>query len=224
MKDSLVPLSPAWAAYSAFLGEQWPKRTQLAARTALVGSVLLLLSDVLSVSLGAAVDGPRLLAVIAARLVCLLVPVCLLGVLKNFPDWRVGSRTGITFAGVWLVISQAAFYFAGTQRTVPHAALLVWSLFFMPLVLPLRAQARGLFYGFLVTSYAMLELTLDTGYPLVQRLLGIAMMGGVTGGIAWSLERVLHGLRGRFFLKQEMTTTVSGRWRSLTCAWARPPR
>lgn len=208
MKDSLVPSSPAWAAYSAFLGEQWPKRTQLAARTALVGSVLLLLSDALSVSLGAAVDGPRLLAVIAARLVCLLVPVCLLGVLKNFPEWQVGPRTGVAFAGVWLVMSQAAFYFAGTQRTVPHAALLVWSLFFMPLVLPLRSQARGLFYGFLVASYAMLELTLDAGYPLAQRLLGIAMMGGVTGGIAWSLERVLHGLRGRFFLKQEMTTTV----------------
>lgn len=208
MKDSPLPSSPAWAAYSNFLWEQWPKRTQRAARTALVGSVLLLLSDALSVGFGSAPELPRLLSVIAARLVCLLVPVCLLGAMKHFPAWHAGPRVGVTFAGAWLVLSQAAFYFAGTQRSVPHAALLVWSLFFMPLVLPLRAQARGLFYGFLVASYAVLELTLDPGYPLAQRLLGIAMLGGVAGGIAWSLERVLHGLRGHFFLKQEMVTTV----------------
>lgn len=208
MKDSLLPSSPGWAAYSAFLWEQWPKRIQRAARTALVGSALLLVSDALSVGLGAAVNGHPLLSVIAVRLTCLLLPVCLLGILKNFPQWHVGPRLGLVFVGLWLLSSQAAFYYAGTQRTVTHAALLVWSLFFMPLVLPLRSQGRGLFYALLGASYAVMELTLDPGHPLAQRLLGIALLGGVTGGIAWSLERVLSGLRGHFFLKQEMTSTV----------------
>jgi methyl-accepting chemotaxis protein len=208
MKDSSFPSSPAWAAYSSFLWEQWPRRTQRLAGTALVGSLLLLLSDVLSVSLGAALGTRPLLSVIAARLGCLLLPATLLAVLRNFPEWQAGPRTGMALAGFWLLSSQAVFYYAGTQRSVPHVALVMWSVFFMPLVLPLRAQARGLFYAFLVASYAVLELALDPGYPLAQRLLGIAMLGGVTGGIAWSLERVLSGLRQHFFLKQEMTTTV----------------
>jgi methyl-accepting chemotaxis protein len=208
MKDSSLPSSPAWAAYSSFLWEQWPERTQRMGRTALMGSLLLLLSDVLSVGLGTEMGAQPLLSVIAARLGCLLLPAALLVVLKNFPEWQAGPRTGMALAGLWLLSSQAAFYFAGTQRSVPHAALLLWSVFFMPLVLPLRSQGRGLFYAFLVASYAVLELTLDAAYPLAQRLLGIAMLGGVTGGIAWSLERVLRGLRQHFFLKQEMTTTV----------------
>jgi len=208
MKDSSLPSAPAWAAYSSFLWEQWPKRTQRMGETALVGSLLLLLSDVLSVGLGTAMGAQPLLAVIAARLACLLLPAALLVALRNFPEWQAGPRTGVALASLWLLSSQAAFYFAGTQRSVPHAALLLWSVFFMPLVLPLRSQARGLFYAFLVASYAVLELALDPGYPLAQRLLGIALLGGVTGGIAWSLERVLRGLREHFFLKQEMTTTV----------------
>jgi methyl-accepting chemotaxis protein len=109
---------------------------------------------------------------------------------------------------LWLLVSQAAFYAAGTQRSLPHAALLLWSIFFVPLVLPLRSMARGLFYAFLVMSYAVLDLLLDPSAQLAPRMLGIAALALASGSIAWSLERVLHSLRRQFFLKQEMSSAV----------------
>ncbi|HYI00599.1 methyl-accepting chemotaxis protein [Hyalangium sp.] len=173
-----------------------------------MGSLILLLSDTLSVGLGTAAGTRSLLTVMAARMACLLLPGVAMLALRNFPEWQAGPRTGVALASLWLLSSQIVFYVAGTQRTMPHTALLVWSVFFIPLVLPLRSQARGLFYAFTVGSYAVLELALDPGYPLAQRMLGIAALGGVTGGIAWSLERILRALRHHFFLKQEMTATL----------------
>ncbi|WP_224247649.1 methyl-accepting chemotaxis protein [Hyalangium gracile] len=208
MMDSAPPSSQAWSAYASFLWEQWPQRTQRLGRTALLGSVLLLLSDVLSVSLGAVSAPQPLTIIVGARLLCLLLPVALLAVLNNFPEWRTHPGPGVGMTGAWLVASQAAFYCAGTQRSLPHAALLMWSVFFVPLILPLRAQARGIFYAFVVTSYAVLELALDAAAPLTPRMLGIATLAALTVCVAWSLERVLRSLRQHFFLKREMGSTV----------------
>ncbi len=217
MMDPSPPSSQAWATYATFLSEQWPRRTRRAGLTALAGSAFLLLSDVLSVSLGV-VTAPRSLSVIiGVRLLGLLLPAATLWVLRTFPEWKTSPIPGVVSMSLWLVISQAAFYLAGTQRSLAHAALLVWSLFFVPLVLPLRSQARGLFYAFVVMSYAVLDLTLDTASPLMARLLGIAELGAATACIAWSLERVLRSLRRHFFLKQEMGSTV----RALEASYAR---
>jgi methyl-accepting chemotaxis protein len=111
-------------------------------------------------------------------------------------------------SAAWLMSSQAAFYYVGTQRSIPHVGLLLWSLFFIPLVLPMRSLARGLFYAGVVAGYALLELALDPGSPLASRMLGIATLAGVAGTIAWALERILRTLRHHFFLKQEMGTAA----------------
>ncbi|WP_224369120.1 methyl-accepting chemotaxis protein [Hyalangium versicolor] len=170
--------------------------------------MLLLVSDVLSVSLGAVTAPRSLLAILGIRVLCLLLPVAMLAVLNTFPEWKTHPIPGVGMTGAWILASQAAFYFAGTQRSLPHAALLIWSVFFVPLVLPLRSQARGIFYAFVVTSYAVLELAMDSGSPLGPRLVGILLMGAATVCIAWSLERVLNSLRQHFFLKQELSATV----------------
>ncbi|MBN1209146.1 MAG: methyl-accepting chemotaxis protein [Myxococcaceae bacterium] len=196
--------SQAWTAYASFLWEQWPRRTQQLGVATVLGSVLLLLSDGLCVGLGAVTAPHSLPAVLGARLGCLLLPLASLGLLKRFPEWKVGPWAGLALALPWLLASQAAFYLAGTQRTLPHAALLIWSAFFVPLVLPLRSLGRGLFYAFAVAGYAVLELTLDSKAPLSSRLLGILSLGAVAVSVAWSLERVLRSLRQHFFLKQEM--------------------
>ena len=208
MMDPTPPSSPLWSAYASFLGDQWPRRTQRLGEATLLGSVFLFLSDALSVGLGA-VEGPgSLVAVIGARLGCLALPVLALAVLRNFPEWRASPQPGVALVSLWLPASQASFYLAGTQRSVPHVAVLLWSLFFVPLVLPLRSQARGLFYAGVVASYAVLELALDSGHRLGTRMLGIATLGAVALSIAWSLERVLRSLREHYFLKQEMGSTV----------------
>lgn len=208
MTDSASPSAQPWAAYSAFLSGQWPRRTQRLSEAALIGSVLLLVSDVVSVAMGATTGARPLLAVVGVRLGCLLLPAATLLVLRNLPEWRSGPGAGMAVIGTWLLSSQAAFYYAGTQRSIPHAALLLWSLFFIPLALPMRSQARGLFYALVVASYAVLELALDPAAPLVPRMLGIASLGGVAGAIAWALERILRTLRQHFFLKQEMGTAA----------------
>jgi methyl-accepting chemotaxis protein len=207
MIDPAPPSAQAWSAYSSFLSERWPLRTRRLGETALVGSVLLVLSDVLMVKLGAASGAASVLAVAGVRLACLLLPLGLLG-LKRFPQGKASMWAGLGLSLSWILASQAAFYFAGTQRSLPHAALLLWSLFFVPLVLPLRALERGLFYAFVVMSYAVLELALDPTHRLALRMLGIAMLTGVAVSIAWSLERVLRSLRQHFFLKQEMGAAV----------------
>ncbi len=206
--DSASSSPQLWASYHAFLSAQWPRRTQRLSEAALMGSVLLLVSDAVSVGLGVATGARPLLAVVGVRLACLMLPACMLLVLRNFPEWRTGPASGLAVIGTWLLSSQAAFYYAGTQRSIPHAALLLWSLFFIPLLLPMRSQGRGLFYGLVVTSYALLELGLDPGYPMAPRLLGIATLGTVAGAIAWALERILSTLRQHFFLKQEMGTAA----------------
>jgi methyl-accepting chemotaxis protein len=206
MTDAAPASAPLWAAYSAFLSGQWPRRTQRLSEAALMGSVLLLVSDSLSEGMGVATSARPLLAVLGVRLGCLMLPAVTLLLLRNFPEWRAAPWAGIALIGAWLVGSQAAFYYVGTQRSIPHVALLLWSLFFIPLVLPLRSQARGLFYALVVASYAVLELALDPLYPMVSRMLGIASLGGVAGAIAWTLERTLRTLRQHFFLKQEMST------------------
>lgn len=204
MMNSTATPAPTWAAYTAFLSEQWPRRTQRLCEAALMGSVILLASDMLSVALGMAPGSGSLLAVMGARLACLMLPAAALVLLRNFPEWRAGPRSGMALAGAWLLSSQAAFYAAGTQRSVPHVALVLWGLFFIPLVLPLRSQGRGLFYACVVASYAMLELTMDPRHPLASRLLGIVSLGGAAGAVAWLLERVLRSLRHHFLLRQEM--------------------
>jgi len=204
MTDAASALTPPWAAYSAFLSGKWPRRTRRLGEAALVGSALLLVSDALSVGLGVANGAHPLLPVLGLRLGCLMFPAVTLLLLRNFPEWRATPWTGIGLIGAWLLSSQAVFYYAGTQRSIPHVALLLWSLFFIPLVLPLRSQARGLFYGVMVASYAVMELALDPRYPMVSHLLGIVSMGGVAGAIAWAIERTLRTLRQHFFLKLEM--------------------
>jgi methyl-accepting chemotaxis protein len=171
-----------------------------------MGSVLLLVSDALSVAMGVATGAHPLLAVVGVRLGCLMLPAVALVLVRNFPEWRAAPWVGIALLGAWLLGSQAVFYYVGTQRSIPHVALLLWSLFFIPLVLPLRSQARGLFYGLVVASYAVMELALDPRYPMVSRMLGIASLAGVAGAIAWALERILRTLRQHFFLKQEMSS------------------
>jgi methyl-accepting chemotaxis protein len=163
-----------------------------------------LLSDGLSVGLGAVTAPYPLLTVLAVRLACGVLPLVALGVLKNFPEWQGGPWPGLALALPWLLCSQAAFYLAGTQHTLPHAALMIWSVFFVPLVLPLRSLGRGLFYAFVVASHAVLELTLDPQAPLISRMVGILSLVAGTVPVAWSLERVLRSLRQHFFLKQEM--------------------
>jgi methyl-accepting chemotaxis protein len=206
--ESSPSSSQAWAAYATFLWAQWPRRTRQLAQAALVGSAFLLLSDVLSVGLGASFGSQPLAVILGVRLLCLLLPMVTIGVLDSFPEWKASARPGVGLACLWLLASQAVFYLAGTQRSLPHAALLLWSVLFVPLVLPLRSQARALFYAYVVMSYAVLELVLDTTYPLVARLLGVSGLAAATGCVAWSLERVLNSLRGHFFLKQEMATTL----------------
>ncbi|MFL5345094.1 MAG: methyl-accepting chemotaxis protein [Hyalangium sp.] len=142
------------------------------------------------------------------RLLGLLLPAGLLWVLRTFPEWKTSPIPGVLAMGFWLVLSQATFYLAGTQHSLPHTALLVWSLFFLPLVLPLHDLARGLFYAFVVMSYAVLELAMDTGAPLVSRLLGIVGLIAVAACVAWSLERVLRSMRQHFFLKQRTGSMV----------------
>lgn len=206
---SSPPSPQAWVAYASFLSERWPRRTRQLSQTVLVGSVLLLLADVLMVQFGALPSPPRsLLAVVAVRLACLLPPLAVLGLMSRLPRWEVGPWIGLSATSVWLLASQAAFYFAGTQRSLIHATLLLWSVFFIPMVLPLRSLARGLFYAFMVTSYSVLDLALDPTPRLTPRLLGIAAMGVGTLSMAWSLERVLRSLRRQFFLKQEMGSTL----------------
>ncbi|HVG63084.1 MAG TPA: methyl-accepting chemotaxis protein [Hyalangium sp.] len=173
-----------------------------------MGSVLLLVSDALSMGMGVATSAHPLLSVVGVRLGCLMLPAVTLLLMRNFPEWRAASWAGIALIGAWLLSSQAVFYYVGTQRSIPHVALLLWSLFFIPLVLPLRSQARGLFYASVVASYAMLELALDPRYPMVSRMLGIVSLAGVAGAIAWALERILRTLRQHFFLKQEMGTAA----------------
>jgi methyl-accepting chemotaxis protein len=167
-----------------------------------------MLSDGLSVGLGAVTSPRPLLAVLGARMMCVLVPVITLWVLNSFPEWRVHPGPGMGMTGLWLLTSQGTFYLAGTQRSLPHVALLLWSVFFVPLVLPLRSQARGLFYAFVVMSYAVLELALDPKEPMVSHLLGIATLAATTACLAWSLERVLRLLRRHFFFKQELGSTA----------------
>lgn len=208
MMDPTPPSSQAWASYTSFLSEQWPRRTQRAGLIALAGSGFLLLSDLLSMELGAVSPPHSLALVVGIRLLGLALPAGLLWVLRTFPEWKTSPIPGVLAVGFWLLISQAAFYLAGTQHSLPHTALLVWSLFFLPLVLPLRAQARALFYAFVVMSYAVLDLALDTGSPMVSRLLGIVALIAVAACIAWSLERVLRSMRQHFFLKQRMGSMV----------------
>lgn len=208
MMDSSPPSSQAWATYASFLSEQWPRRTERAGLTALAGSAFLLLSDVLSVSLGIVTAPRSLWVIIGARLLCLLLPAAMLWVLRTFPEWKASPIPGVVSTSLWLVLSQAAFYLAGTQRSLSHCALLIWSLFCVPLVLPLRSQARALFYAFVWMSYAVLELTLDMATPLAARLLGLGVLGVLAVCVAWSLERVLRSLRQHFFLKQQMGSTV----------------
>jgi methyl-accepting chemotaxis protein len=208
MMDSAPPSSPAWSAYTSFLSGQWPRRTERLAKTALLGSLLLMLSDGLSVGLGAVTTPRPLLVILGARLVCMLVPAITLWVLSSFPEWRAHPGPGVGMTSLWLLASQGAFYLAGTQRSLPHVGLLLWSAFFVPLVLPLRSQARGVFYAFVVTSYAVLELTLDPKEPMVSHMLGIATLAAATACLAWSLERVLRLLRRHFFFKQEMGSTA----------------
>jgi methyl-accepting chemotaxis protein len=207
MIDPAPLSSQAWSAYTSFLSERWPQRTRRLGEATLLGSALLVLSDVLLVKFGAVTGAPSLLAVVGVRLACLLLPLGMLG-MRHVPPGKASVWPGLGLAVAWLVASQAAFYFAGTQRSLPHVALLLWSLFFIPLVLPLRSLERGLFYAFVVMSYAVLELALDPTYVLSLRMLGIATLAGVAVSIAWSLERVLRSLRQHFFLKQEMGMTV----------------
>jgi methyl-accepting chemotaxis protein len=208
MMDFSPPSSQAWAAYTSFLSERWPRRSRRLIEAVLIGSALLLLADGLMLKLGVLATPGPLLGVIGLRLACLGVPLVALGLLKRLgPGRRLpGLTLGLT--GLWLLISQGGFYLAGTQRTLPHAALLLWCLFFIPLVLPLRSLARGLFYAFLVMSYAVLDLTLDPTPQLAPRMLGIAALALASLSIAWSLEGVLRSLRRQFFLKQEMGSTV----------------
>src|SRR5512140_2614841 len=106
MMDPTPPSSQAWASYASFLSEQWPRRTQRAGQTALAGSGFLLLSDLLSVELGA-VPAPRSVAIIVGmRLLGLLLPGGLLWVLRTFPEWKPSPIPGVVAMGLWLVISQ----------------------------------------------------------------------------------------------------------------------
>lgn len=167
-----------------------------------------MLSDGLSVGLGAVTPPRPLLVVLGARLLCMLVPIITLWVLSAFPEWRPLPWPGVGMASLWLLASQGAFYLAGTQRSLPHAGLLLWGAFFVPLVLPLRSQARGIFYAFVVMSYAVLDLALDPQESMASHMLGIATLAALTACLAWSLERVLRLLRRHFFFKQELSSTA----------------
>jgi methyl-accepting chemotaxis protein len=173
-----------------------------------VGSALLLLADGLMVKFAALPSPGPLLGVAGARLACMVLPVAALGLLKRLAPSRALPGLSMAVTALWLLSSQAAFYVAGTQRSLLHAALLLWSLFFIPLMLPLRSLARGLFYAFLVMSYAVLDLLLDPTPQLVPRMLGIGALALASVSFAWSLERVLDSLRRQFFLKLEMGSAV----------------
>ncbi len=198
----------AWAAYASFLSERWPRRARRLSETLLLGSALLLVGDVLLVKLDPTLSSQSPFMVGGARLLCLLLPVAALGLLARFPQVPTRPWFGIGLSGAWLLLSQATFYFAGTQRSLLHIALLLWGIFFIPLVLPMRSLARGLFYASVVASYALLEFALDPLHGLTPRMLGIASLAVVTLSFAWSLERILHSLRRQFFLKQEMGSAL----------------
>ncbi|MDY7230238.1 methyl-accepting chemotaxis protein [Hyalangium rubrum] len=170
--------------------------------------MLLLLGDVLMVQFGALPSPHSVLAVAGVRFACLLLPLGVLGFMARMARWEVGPWLGLFSTAAWLLASQAAFYFAGTQRSLLHATLLLWSVFFIPMVLPLNSLARGLFYAFMVMSYAVLDLSLDPSPQLTPRMLGIGAMTVGTVSMAWTLERVLRSLRRQFFLKQEMGSTL----------------
>jgi methyl-accepting chemotaxis protein len=209
MMDSSPPSSQAWAAYTAFLSERWPRRSRRLNEAVLVGSVVLLLADGLMVKLGALPAPGSLLGVVGTRVACLGLPAVALALLKRLEKSRLLPWFSLGMIALWLIASQAAFYAAGTQRTLPHSALLLWSLFCVPLVLPLTSLVRGLFYAFMVMSYAVLDLSLDPAAALAPRMLGIGALALASVSVAWLLERVLLSLRRQFFLKQEMGSTVS---------------
>jgi methyl-accepting chemotaxis protein len=170
--------------------------------------VLLLLADGLMIQLGALPTPSSLPSVISTRLACLGLPLVALGLIKRLERSRVLPWLSLGMMAAWLLASQAAFYVAGTQRTLAQAALLLWCLFFVPLLLPLSSLVRGLFYAFLVMSYAVLDLSLDPTSALAPRMLGIGALALASVSIAWSLERVLRSLRRQFFLEQEMGSAV----------------
>jgi len=208
MMDSTPPSSQAWAAYTSFLSERWPRRSRRLCETVLVGSAVLLLADGLMIKLGALLTPGPLLGVAGLRLACLGLPLAGLGLLKRSDKSPALPWLTLGLMSLWLLGSQAAFYVAGTQRTLPHAALLLWSLFFVPLVLPLGSLARGLFYALLVMSYALVDLLMDPTPVLAPRMLGVGTLAVASLSIAWSLERVLRLLRRQFFLEQEMSSAV----------------
>ncbi|ADO68372.1 methyl-accepting chemotaxis protein [Stigmatella aurantiaca] len=198
MKEPSPPASlPMGNAYSAFLWQRWPRRLQQLSRMAVAGSGLLLLLDgpwVASATTGSVSTG---LALVFLRFMGLLLAI---GALL-FRSLKSGPWVSLGCLALWMLASQASFYLAGTQRSMPHAALLLLCLLLTPLVLPLQTAGRIVFYSLVGVSHALMEFLLAPQDALVPRLMGIATLSVSTVAIALSLRSTLRALQRLFFLK-----------------------
>ncbi len=202
MKDPSPPASlPIGNVYSAFLWQRWPRRLQQLSRMAVAGSGLLLL--LAAPWIPGTFESPSFLGVVGLRLLGLGLAVVALR-LRNL---KSGPWVSVGCLALWILSSQASFYVAGAQRSMPHTALLLLCLLLVPLVLPLHTAGRILFYSAVSVSHGVMEFTLATGDALTPRLMGIVTLSASTVAIALPLRSTLRALQRLFFLKMKIGST-----------------